>query len=189
MIERDREVKVTNRKGCSTGYKIDELGGLNRQFQPGETKIVTYDELEKLSWIPGGQVLLNEYLIIQDEEVVAALLHDVQPEYYYTEKEVKELLLNGSIEQFMDCLEFSPEGVLDMVKQLAVDLPCNNMEKLRLIEEKLGFNALNAIDLMKAEEEESNASAAPAQTGGRRASPIKVAEATPAERKPYVVKK
>lgn len=180
MIDRNLEVKVTNRKGCSVGYTIDEMGGLRRQFQPGETKILTYEELEKLSWIPGGKVLLDEYLIIQDPEVLQALMgEDVQPEYYYNEAEVKELLLNGTIAQFMDCLDFAPEGVLDLVKKLAVELPCNNMEKLRLIEEKLGFNVINAIDLMKEDKAETEPEVKPAETGKtgvRRSAPVTVAE-------------
>ena len=180
MIDRNLEVKVTNRKGCSVGYTIDEMGGLRRQFQPGETKILTYEELEKLSWIPGGKVLLDEYLIIQDPEVLQALMgKDVQPEYYYNEAEVKELLLNGTIAQFMDCLDFAPEGVLDLVKKLAVELPCNNMEKLRLIEEKLGFNVINAIDLMKEDKAETESEVKPAATGKtivRRSAPVTVAE-------------
>lgn len=180
MIDRNLEVKVTNRKGCSVGYTIDEMGGLRRQFQPGETKILTYDELEKLSWIPGGKVLLDEYLIIQDPEVIQALMgEDVQPEYYYNEAEIKELLLNGTIAQFMDCLDFAPEGVLDLVKKLAVELPCNNMEKLRLIEEKLGFNVINAIDLMKEDEAETKSEVEPAatsKTGVRRSAPVTVTE-------------
>lgn len=180
MIDRNLEVKVTNRKGCSVGYTIDEMGGLRRQFQPGETKILTYEELEKLSWIPGGKVLLDEYLIIQNPEVLQALMgEDVQPEYYYNEAEVKELLLNGTIAQFMDCLDFAPEGVLDLVKKLAVELPCNNMEKLRLIEEKLGFNVINAIDLMKEDKAETEPEVKPAATGkttARRSAPVTVAE-------------
>jgi len=180
MIDRNLEVKVTNRKGCSVGYTIDEMGGLRRQFQPGETKILTYEELEKLSWIPGGKVLLDEYLIIQNPEVLQALMgEDVQPEYYYNEAEVKELLLNGTIAQFMDCLDFAPEGVLDLVKKLAVELPCNNMEKLRLIEEKLGFNVINAIDLMKEDEAETKPEVEPAatgKTGVRRSAPVTVTE-------------
>lgn len=193
MIDRNLEVKVTNRKGCSVGYTIDEMGGLRRQFQPGETKILTYEELEKLSWIPGGKVLLDEYLIIQDPEVLQALMgKDVQPEYYYNEAEVKELLLNGTIAQFMDCLDFAPEGVLDLVKKLAVELPCNNMEKLRLIEEKLGFNVINAIDLMKEDKAETEPEVKPAETGKtgvRRSAPVTVAENSEAKAPRYTITK
>ena len=193
MIDRNLEVKVTNRKGCSVGYTIDEMSGLRRQFQPGESKILTYDELEKLSWIPGGKVLLDEYLIIQDPEVLQALLgEDVQPEYYYNEAEVKELLLNGTIAQFMDCLDFAPEGVLDLVKKLAVELPCNNMEKLKLIEEKLGFNVINAIDLMKEDKPEVKEEVKPAasvKTVTRRSAPVTVAESSEEKASRYKVTK
>ena len=110
-------VKVANRDSGRVGYKIDELGVM-RQFAPRETKEVTFEELERLSFLPGGDVMLKNYLIVKNPEAIKQLGIDVEPEYYYTEKEIKDILVNGTMDQFLDCLDFAPDGVLDLLKKI-----------------------------------------------------------------------
>lgn len=156
-------VKVANRDSGRVGYKIDELG-IIRQFAPRETKEVTFEELERLSFLPGGDVMLKNYLIVKDPEAIKQLGIDVEPEYYYTEKEIKDILVNGTMDQFLDCLDFAPDGVLDLLKKMAVDLPLNDMQKRDVIFNKLGFNVSKAIEIKNTkydgdterEEEETN---------------------------------
>ena len=144
MIAKDKEIQVTNRDRGSVGYEIPDLGNLNRQFQAGETKTLTFEELEKLSWIPGGDYLLKNCLMIDNH---------VEPEYYYTEKELIKLMTTGSLNQFLDCLDFAPQGVLDMVKDLAIRLPLNDVAKREAILEKLGFDVTNALKIKEDSEE------------------------------------
>ena len=73
----------------------------------------------------------------------------VEPEYHYTIKDIENLLLNGSLDSLLDCLDFAPEGVIDTVKDLAVKLPLNDMSKRKAILEKTGFNVTNAIQLIE----------------------------------------
>lgn len=176
MIEKNREVRVTNRGHGVVGYTLNEMGGLRRQFQHGETKTVTFEELEKLSWAPGGMYILQNELVIYDPEVVKALLGSVEPEYNYTESDIRKLIQFGTLDQFLDCLDFAPAGVLELVKKLAVEMPCNDVRKREAIAEKLGFNVTNAIELIEA----ANEGAAEASPSHRRASPIND-EATAAE--------
>ena len=49
-------------------------------------------------------------------------MENVEPEYFYTEKEVKELLTNGSLEQLEDTLNFAPEGVIELIKTMPVKM-------------------------------------------------------------------
>ena len=147
MIEKTREVKVKNRDNGSVGYVIPDLNNLRRKFQSGEEKVITYEELEKLSWLPGGRVILEEYLLIQDEEVVNSLLGSVEPEYNYTEDIIKDLLVSGSAEQLEDFLGYAPEGAINLMKQIAVDIRLNDVIKRKLILDKTGFNVTTAIDI------------------------------------------
>lgn len=147
MIEKTREVKVKNRDNGSIGYVIPDLNNLRRKFQSGEEKTITYEELEKLSWIPGGRVILEEYLLIQDEEVVNSLLGNVEPEYNYTEDIIKDLLASGSAEQLEDFLGHAPEGAINLMKRIAVDTRLNDVRKRNLILNKTGFNVTTAIDI------------------------------------------
>ena len=62
-------------------------------------------------------------------------------------------MLTGSVDEFEDCLNFAPKGVLELIKQIAVTLPLNDVAKRDLILKKLDFNVANAIELAKTDEE------------------------------------
>lgn len=145
MLEDNTIITVVNRNSGSTGYSIPEMNGLKRRFAPGESKKVTFDELRKLSYQPGGDYLLKNYLIMFNAEAVEELVGEVEPEYYYSDKDIENLLLRGTLDQLDDCLTFAPSGVVDMVKSLAVKIKLNDMEKRDLIFQKTGFSPDNAI--------------------------------------------
>lgn len=179
MIENNVTVKVTNRDNGSVGYSIPDLG-VHRTFQPRETKEISAEELRKLSYLPGGDIIIKDYLIIHNEELLNELLGSVEPEYYYSEAEVKTLLLSGSLEQLQDCLDFAPNGVIDLIKDLAVTLKIDNMSKRKAIQEKTGFNVTRAIEINEETEEEETTKE---NTSGRRAAPLPTnKEGTPARR-------
>ena len=188
MVDKSKVIEVTNRDSGRIGYSIPDLGNLRRSFAPGETKKITYEELEKLSWIPGGKKILRDYLIINDREATDELLGDVNPEYYYTEKEVKELLTHGTLEQLQDTLEFAPDGVIDMIKKEAVELPVNNVEMRKEIFKATNFNVDKAIEINSLSEEKDEDD--DAETKKRRANPITVTK-TSSERKstPIIIQK
>lgn len=154
MIEESRRVKVQNRDFGSVGYTIPDLNNLHREFQPNEIKTITYDELFKLSQVPGGDYIISNYLIIHDQEVIKELLGLIEPEYFYTEADIIRIMQTGSADEFEDCLNFAPKGVLDLIKQTAVSLPLNDVVKRDLIQKKLNFNVGNAIELAKTDDVE-----------------------------------
>lgn len=144
-MEKNKTVIVKNRSSGRAVYSIPEMG-IRREYAPNEEKRVSYEELEKLTYIPGGQTLLNQILqIIDNDEVIDELNIPTQPEYYMSAEQVKELLLNGSMDEFMDCLDYAPQGVLDLVKDLAVKLPVQDVAKRMAIKDKLGFDCSAAI--------------------------------------------
>ena len=97
MLDKNTLVKITNRYDGRVGYTIPDLGNLHRSFVPGETKEVTMEELRKLSYLTGGQEMLADYFVLENQEAINELLNNgVEPEYYYTENDVKNLLLTGS---------------------------------------------------------------------------------------------
>ncbi len=68
MLEDKELVEVRNLVDHAVVYKIDEL---NRRvvFNPFETKKVTVDELRRLNYSHGGQVLIHDYLCIMNNEL------------------------------------------------------------------------------------------------------------------------
>ena len=154
MIDNNQIIKVTNRDNGHVGYTIPDLNNLTRTFTANETKEITMNELRKLSYIPGGMVLLRDYLVLDNKEAVEELLNQVEPEYFYTEEDIKNLLLNGSLDALKDCLDYAPVGTIDLVKQVAVELPLNDVAKRKAILEMTGFNVDSAIMINDATSEE-----------------------------------
>ena len=148
-MDKNTIIKICNRDNAAVFYDIPEMNGLHRVFQPNEVKEVTLEELLKLSYEPGGMSLLRNNFVLNNEEAIKIILGQVEPEYNYTPADVKNLLLNGSLDELLDCLDFAPEGVIELVKTLAVELPLNDVAKREAILEKTNFNVTNAIQIKK----------------------------------------
>ena len=182
MIDKNTMIRVINKFNGTVGYDVPELG-VHRNFYPKESKDITFEELERLSFIPGGEAILKEYLEIVDREAVKALFNmEPEPEYHYSEQDVLNLMTNGTLDQFLDCLDFAPEVIKEMIKTKAVDLPLNDMNKRKAIQDKLGFDVTRAIEIKNTKydgevEEEVETKTA---TSGRRAAPIKTENTTAA---------
>ena len=147
MIQKDKIVTIKNKYGGMVGYKVEELG-INRKFYPNETKEVTFEELQRLSFTPGGDTILTDFLQIDDEEVIEQLFHKKpEMEYFYSREDIQRLMESGTLDQFLDCLDFAPAGVKDIIKDMAVELPLNDMNKRQAIMEKLDFDVNKAIEI------------------------------------------
>lgn len=148
-MDDNKQVKVKNRVNSLVVYVVPDMGNLKREFQGQEEKILTFEELRKLSYTPGGDVILKDYLVIKDKEVLEALGLNVEPEYFYTKEDIIKLLKEGSLDEFLDCLDFAPDGVIDLVKEYAVTMPLNDVEKRQAILDKTGFDVNIAIELQE----------------------------------------
>ena len=154
-MEDSRKVKVTNRASGIIVYHIPDMNNLRREFSSREEKILTFEELRKLVGTSGGAEIIEQYLIIKDKDVIKELNLNVEPEYFYEKEDVKRLLEQGSLDEFLDCLDFAPDGVLDLVKEYAVTLPLNDVAKRNALREKLDFNVDQAIQIQKESAEEN----------------------------------
>lgn len=153
MLNKNTKIKVKNRNNGSVGYTLPDMNNLRRKFYPGEQKEVTFEELQKLSYMPGGMYILKNYLILDNEEAIAVLIGGTELEYNYTEADVKNLLLNGSLDELLDCLDFAPVGVLGLIRDYAVKLEINDLSKREAIQNKLGLNVTAAIEINRANKE------------------------------------
>lgn len=174
--------KVKNRSASRVVYKDPELK-VRREFAPGETKIISFAELEKLSYIPGGRAMMANFLQLEPQAIKKVGI-ETQPEYYMSEKQISEMLLHGSLDQFLDCLDFAPEGVLDLIKQLSISLPLTDIQKRRALKDKLGYDVDAALRHIEEEYQEAKEQAPRATRRVREETPI--ATAAPATRRTYV---
>lgn len=157
MDKNDKVFLVTNRSASRVFYAVPELGIKSRQYEPGETKRISYAELEGLGFIPGGMELIRDYLLIRDDEVRNDLVGNVEPEYNMTEKEVRDLIVSGSMDEWLDALDFAPEGVIDLIKKLSVDIPLTDTNKMKTFQEKKGINLARMIQARQEEQAEEEA--------------------------------
>ena len=150
MINETTMYNVKNRSSSIVVYRIPETN-LRREFEPGEIKRVSFGELEKLTYQPGGRELLENFLQILEEEVTTDLNIHREVEYDMSEAQIKDLLLNGSLDAFLDALDFAPIGVIDLIKTLSVQLPLTDLNKRRALKEKTGFDVDRALVHMEEE--------------------------------------
>ena len=172
----DKLVKVTNRDNGVVGYQIPDMN-INRNFAPKESKQIPLKELQALQFVPGGEFTLRNLLIVNDMDALSALnMADVEPEYHYTEEDVRTLIHQGSLDQLEDALNFAPEGVINLIKDIAVKEEVSDIRKRDLIYKKTGFNVNNAINVNHIMEDDSQSEIEEAPK--RKAAPINAAAET-----------
>lgn len=169
----NRVYNVKNRSASLVVYRIPELN-IRREFAPGETKKITFQELQSLSYQPGGRAMMTEFLQIQEDSIANALNIPREAEYYMSEQQIVELLKTGSNDALLDCLEFAPTGVIDLLKKYAIDLPLTDTTKMNIIKEKTGFDVDLALKNKLADEtpeDGEDAAAGSGSTTKRRTTP------------------
>lgn len=157
-MDNNKLYKVKNRSASEVVYNIPE-DGIRRSFAPTEVKQITFAELQKLSYQPGGREIMANFLQIESEEVTDNLNIHREVEYDMSEEQVIELLKSGSLDALLDALDFAPIGVKDLIKHFAVALPLNDIAKSDAIKEKTGFDVMRAIANNKADKEENKETA------------------------------
>lgn len=180
-MNKNTKIRVKNRSTGSVGYAIPDLGNLQRKFSQGETKEVTFEELQKLTYLPGGLYMLNNYLVIENIEARDEILGGVELEYEYSEKDIQNLLTTGSLDELLDCLDFAPKGVIELVQKIAVNIELNDLRKRQAIQEKTGFSIDNAILINKETSEQEDEKAPTVRRVGS-AETEKPADAAPIRR-------
>lgn len=154
MINENTTYNVKNRSSSVVVYRIPE-SNLRREFAPGETKKIPFGELEKLTYQQGGREMLEQFLQIVDEAVTQDLNVHREVEYDMSENQIKDLLLTGSIDAFLDALDFAPMGVIDLIKSLSVSLPLTDFNKRKVLKEKTGFDVDKALAHIEEEKEDN----------------------------------
>lgn len=185
MIKDDTLINVRNRNNGTTGYTLADGAKETRLWAENEVKKITFAELKRVSYLPGGAELLRDYLVIEDPAAIEALNVGIdiqeQPEYLYTENEIRDLLFNGSLDELKDFLDFSPDGGIEIAKQIAVNEELPDMRKRKIISEATGFNINTAIEINDMMKDNSIAEDATPKKQRRVA---KETEAAPAPEKP-----
>lgn len=143
-------MNVINRSAELVCYDLPELR-VSREFEIGMHKDIPEEELEALFQNVGGNFQLKNFLLVEDREWVKKHW-DAPIEYFWDFDAVKNCVLNDPLDLFEETLEYAPEGVIELIKEYAWRLPCNDLNKIHAIKEKTGFDAQLAVQAMKPKE-------------------------------------
>lgn len=153
-------MKVRNRSMSTVGYDIPDFN-VKRHFAPGEIKDIPQKELEALLQQAGGRTLLTEYLQVSRDDIKQLDVIQPEQEYFYSDEDIKRIMQVGSQDEFLDMLDFAPEGVMNMIKTYAVKLPLTDLYKVEALRKKTGFDSTKALENSLNEEGELQVAAAP----------------------------
>lgn len=137
-------MKVRNRSASVVGYRIPD-SNIRRRFVPGEIKEIPQEELKKLLYQAGGRELLENYLQVNKSDIAGLDMNEPEREYFYTDDQIKDLITTGSLDEFLDMLDFAPDGVINLVKSYAVSIPMADLNKIKALKEKTGFDVAKAL--------------------------------------------
>lgn len=127
----NRMVRVTNMGRNVVAYTLPELNNTRREFRPSidgqqpESKSISFHELYILANKLGGEQLIWDNLLIEDNDVRIALglpTTEETPEAKYTRDEVFEILKKGNRDEILDMLEFGPFYIAQWVKEDVIAL-------------------------------------------------------------------
>lgn len=189
-------VTVENRTAGKIVYQIPDRH-IRRELAPRQAVRVPKEEIEALSYTSGGLDLIRNHLLVKDEQILDELNIHREPEYYMNADNVAKLIREGSLNEFKDAIDFAPDGVVDMIKDLSVQMPLNDFSKRQALKEMTGFDVDKAIENDRAnranDEDTAPAVEAPktrrVQTVARRTAGGVAAEAVAANKPKIVIKK
>ena len=159
--------RVKNRGASTVVYKIADKG-IRREFKPGQVMQISAEELEELTFQPGGTLILSQFLQIMDLEGIQAARIKTEPEYHMSEADVVKLITSGSLDAFLDALDFAPIGVIDLIKKLSISIPMVDIQKRKALKEKTGFDVEAALKHNEEDKEDDQKTILKTDNGGER---------------------
>ena len=138
-------MKIRNRSASVVVYRVPDLH-VRRRFAPGEIKDVPAEELKQLAYTTGGREILTHYLQVSQDDLPQIGIGEQEQEYFYSDEDIQRIMTIGSVDEFLDVLDFAPEGVLNLIKKYALTLPLTDLYKINALKEKTGFDVTKAME-------------------------------------------
>lgn len=137
-----KDIKVLNRFGGSVTVKTSAGKRFNWSAM-GSVVLMNEDEISDIYNQKGGAYLLEERLSIQDEAIVEKLGINSEPEYLFDIKTIEALLVQGTAAQIAEALEYNGKGFAETVRDVALKIKLEDLNKLGVISKALDINMIN----------------------------------------------
>ena len=108
------------------------------------------------------------FLQILDMEGIQAARIKTEPEYHMSEADVAKLITSGSLDAFLDALDFAPISVIDLIKKLSISIPMVDIPKRKALKEKTGFDVEAALKHIEEEKEDNQTTILKQNNNGER---------------------
>ena len=140
-VKDDDIIEITNLLDCTCGYIVD-LTGVRRILPPHASFKVKASELRELFYQRGGQELLHNYIRVGNKALAQEFGVDVDntPEYNWGRKDVVDALNNPNVDVLFDALDFAPDGIKQLIADVAVETEVADVNKRKAISDKLGID-------------------------------------------------
>lgn len=156
IIADDVIVPIRNIVDFETGYILTSSGRA-RRLMPNVVMRVTAGELRELFWQPGGTFLLQNFIHVGNKELAAEFGVPADAiEYDWTEKDIVKCLTVDDLDVLLDALDFAPAGIIETLKDKAIELEITDLTKIKAISDKTGIDINAAIKNKHAYEEINN---------------------------------
>ena len=135
VADESKRVKVENMSDVQVGYVLSS-SNIVRRFMPHVSMDISIGELRELSLQHGGDFLLKNYLRINDRELAKefGITEDsYDHEYNWTQKEIDACLNDANCDVLLDALDFAPDGIVQSIKDRAIELEVSDRKKLDAI--------------------------------------------------------
>lgn len=135
LVDDNDLIKVENLSDLQVGYVLAS-SKVTRRFMPHVYMSISARELRELSYQRGGLYLLQNYLRIYNKDLAAEFgvsKDSFDHEYNWTSDDIDACLKSSDINKLLDALDFAPQGIVDTIKQRAIDMEIPDKRKLEAI--------------------------------------------------------
>jgi hypothetical protein len=155
VIDDSDMIVVKNMTDGIVGFR-DQMTNRLYSFSPNQPMSISAGTLRALSYSSGGLELLQNYLTVENTELREEF--NISPdmvEYDWDQQKVDSVLLEGTLDELLDALDFGPTGIKELIVSRAVALDLPDVHKREAIQEKTGANITNIITAAKTNEEDA----------------------------------
>ncbi len=148
---KNTKIEVVSRYAGSIAIKEMNTGIVRTWPKCGDKLYLTEENIYNLVMAPGGRTIVENYLIVKNAEVLEDIEVATEPEYHFEVKEITDLLTNGTEEELIDAINFAPKGVLELIKDISVEIQLPNMNKRKIVDDMLQVDITKMIEIANTE--------------------------------------
>ncbi len=139
LIDDSEIVPVKNMMRHEVGYVL--TSGVARHFAPHMTIRIKAEELRDLSYESGGLDFLRNYVCVGNSALAEEFgISNDLIEYTWGEKEIEEALTTADIDVLLDALDFAPDGIVEELRDKAIELEIPDGNRIAAINKRLGID-------------------------------------------------